>query len=200
MTLAAVIPIRSLTSGKARLAGLLDTAERAALNRALFDHALEVATSVPGASASFVLTPDPEARALARAAGFHTPADPGAGLNAALSAGLDAARAAGAVRIVVMAIDLPCVGPSVVRALAEEAEPVVIAPDRHGAGTNMLCVEATLAFTPRFGADSLGAHIAEARRLGVRAAVVNEPRAALDIDTEDDWRAWGGWEKLPKRR
>ena len=91
MKLAAVIPIRSLSRGKERLSGLLDDGERAAFNRALFDHALGVAGEVPGAAASYVVTPDAVAANLAREAGFETVADPGKGLNAAVSAALDAA-------------------------------------------------------------------------------------------------------------
>ena len=71
------------------------------------------------------------------------------------------------------------------------AASAVIAPDRHGTGTNALCLSAGLAFETRFGEDSFRAHIAGARRLGATATTRPTLGLGLDIDTETDWDDWG---------
>ena len=76
------------------------------------------------------------------------------------------------------------------RALAEAESAVAIAPDRRKQGTNGLCLAAGLDFAFRFGTGSFPAHVAEAERLGIEAAVIENPRLALDIDTPEDWRDW----------
>jgi len=64
---------------------------------------------------------------------------------------------------------------------------VVVATDRHDAGTNLLALPADAAFAFRFGADSKGAHVAEAARRGLPCVVVHRPGTAADLDTLDDW-------------
>ncbi len=191
MRLAAVVPVRSLAGGKARLAGVLDDGMRARLNAALMTHTLALTASLPGCARTFVVSPDSEAGARAAALGGTLVDDPGQGLNAAVAAGLAAARDHGIERALILPIDLPQARPEDIAALAACAAPVVIVPDRYGAGTNALCLSTGLAFAPRFGADSFRAHIAEGRRLGATIAIRRNPLLALDIDTESDWRDWG---------
>jgi 2-phospho-L-lactate guanylyltransferase len=102
--------------------------------------------------------------------------------------------------------DLPALTPSDVEAVLGTEADVVVATDRHDAGTNLLLVPLTPAscqepvtregherlttsgrFRFRFGEDSCAAHLAEAERLGLRADVVGRPGTAADLDTIDDW-------------
>ena len=191
MRLAAVVPVRSIAGGKARLAGVIDDRTRKRLNAALLAHTLRLAADVPDCAATYVVSSDPEAGARAAAAGAVVVPDPGQGLNPAIAAACAAARRDGADRIVVLPIDLPCARPADIAALAACPAAVAIAPDRHGQGTNALCLAAALPFETRFGADSLRAHIAAARRLGASLAIRPNPRLGLDIDTEADWTDWG---------
>ncbi|MFD6164489.1 2-phospho-L-lactate guanylyltransferase [Oerskovia sp. NPDC060287] len=117
------------------------------------------------------------------------------GLNAALDVGRElvvdtsgpgegAARPA---RLLVAHADLPALTVEDVEALLAEEAPVVVATDRARSGTNLLVLAADAPFTFRFGAGSLEAHLAEAARQGVRAAVVQRTGTAVDLDTLDDW-------------
>ncbi len=191
MKIAAIVPVRSLAEGKARLAGVLDNGARARLNAALIAHTLEITASLTGREATFVISPDPEVGARAAAAGAVVLQDPGEGLNPAIAAGFAAARDRGAERALILPIDLPRARAGDIAALAACAAPVVIAPDRNGTGTNALCLSTGLAFTTRFGEGSFGAHIAEGSRRGARVAIRPNERIGLDIDTEADWREWG---------
>ena len=188
MTTCAIVPVRSLADGKRRLAGVLDDVERAALNERFLVHALDLAAALPGPT--FVISLDPAVASHPAAEEAIHVVDPDGGLNAAIEAGRDRARLEGAERIVVLPIDLPTARPEDVQALAGAESAVAIAPDRRRQGTNGLCLAADLDFAFRFGAGSFPAHVAEAERLGVEAAVIENPRLALDIDTPEDWRDW----------
>ncbi|MEU2202308.1 2-phospho-L-lactate guanylyltransferase [Isoptericola sp. NPDC019482] len=117
------------------------------------------------------------------------------GLNAALDVGREAALEHGAGRLLVAHADLPLLAPDDVAALlaagasavADDAPPVVVATDRHLAGTNLLVLPADTTFRFRFGEASRAAHVAEAERAGLRPVVVRRPGTAVDLDTIDDW-------------
>lgn len=188
MTPCAIVPVRSLADGKRRLAGVLDDAERATLNERFLVRTLDLAATLPGPTLVVSLDPAVACHPAARDA-IHV-VDPDEGLNAAIGAGRDRARLEGAERIVVLPIDLPTARPEDVQVLAGAESPVAIAPDRRRQGTNGLCLAAGLDFAFRFGIESFPAHVAEAQRLGVEAAVIENPRLALDIDTPEDWRDW----------
>lgn len=188
MTVAAIVPVRSLADGKRRLAGAMDDAARVRLNEEFLVHTLGLAASLPGPV--LLVSPDPAVAAHKAAAGCVHVADPGRGLNAAVAAGRARARRDGAARILVLPADLPTARPDDVLALAGAPCPVAIAPDRRREGTNGLCLDAGLDFRFSFGAFSFAAHEAEARRLGVASLAVENPRLALDIDTPQDWRDW----------
>ena len=190
MSVCAIVPVRSLANGKRRLARAMDAAARAALNEEFLVHTLALTAALPGAA--LLISPDPAVAAHPAAAdAVHVP-DPGHGLNAAIAAGREAARGLGAARIVVLPSDLPTARPDDVLALAGAAGPVAIAPDRRRQGTNGLALDTGLDFAFRYGPGSFAAHRAEAERLGIEVAVIDNPRLALDIDTPEDWRDWRG--------
>ena len=94
-----VVPVRSLTDGKRRLAPVLAPDERAALVRRLFLRTLEAATAV--GPPVLVVSPDPAALALARgrgAAGLEEPRPIGLNHALGLAAREAAGRGAGAVQ------------------------------------------------------------------------------------------------------
>ena len=190
MMVSAIVPVRSLSDGKRRLAGAMDDAARAALNEEFLVHALALAGALPGPT--LLVSPDEAVAAHPAAADAVHVADPGLGLNTAVEAGREAARRLGAARIVVLPSDLPTARPEDVLALANAASPVAVAPDRHRRGTNGLALDAGLDFAFRFGAGSFAAHMAEAARLGVAAQALDNSGLALDIDTPQDWRDWRG--------
>src|SRR5947209_16545185 len=97
-----VVPIRSFTSGKARLASVLDDDARRALARDLATRVLDAA----GDLQPVVVTSDAEVVEFAREHGAASLADPGT-LDGAADAGRAWARAQSAARVVVAHADLP---------------------------------------------------------------------------------------------
>jgi len=149
-----------------------------------------------GSARQFELPPRAETAALAQPVEVIAQPPGRPGLNAALDVGREAALERGAARLLVAHADLPLLAPADVAALlaagaptSDEAsgEPVVVATDRHLAGTNLLVLPATAEFRFRFGEASRGAHVAEAERAGLRPVVVHRPGTAVDLDTIDDW-------------
>lgn len=196
-----VVPVRSLTGGKTRLAGTLSPEMRAALTRRMLGGVLDALVEVDVCEAVAVVSPDPEVLALASARqGAIVPVRQDAampGLLPALEAGRSWALARGAGALLVLFGDLPLLTGEDVRNLVRLAAPVVIAPDRHGVGTNGLLLRQGIGgrtpaerFGFRFGIDSYARHVAEADRLGLEVVPSLVTGTAFDLDTADDWRAF----------
>lgn len=233
----AVVPLRDGSSGKSRLATVLDPAERSRLIATLARHVVGTLLASEAVERVLVVTSDP--RFTWRALGSlvepvpppmddalptvtDSPAEgdgdsaegdgPGRlqivlqpasrpGLNAALDVGREivaslvadpasegaCATAERPVRLLVAHADLPALTTDDVEALLTQDAPVVVATDRTRSGTNLLVLDADAPFTFCFGVGSLEAHLAEAERRGVRAAVVQRTGTAVDLDTLDDW-------------
>ncbi len=190
----AVVPLRDGVSGKSRLATDLDPAARRRLVAALARHVVEVLLAAEGVDRVLVVTADvafgrETLAGLTDPVILEQPADR-PGLNTAL----DVAREhtlglrPEVSRLLVVHADLPALALDDVDAVLTTDADVVVATDRHAAGTNLLLVPvAEQAYRFRFGPGSRAAHLAEADRLGLRAAVVQRPGTAADLDTIDDW-------------
>lgn len=183
--IAVVVPIKSFASAKSRLADALSPAARQALARQCATTVLQAAGALP----VFVVCNDDTVAAWAREHGVNVvqPAEPG--LNAAADCGRAAARDAGYGRVLVVHSDLP--NATELTSLTEVPVDVVIVPDRHRDGTNVLLVPSAGAFTFCYGPGSSAAHQAQARSLGLRYEVVERPDLALDLDTLDDLHVAG---------
>jgi 2-phospho-L-lactate guanylyltransferase len=173
--IAALVPIRGFTSGKARW-GELPPERRRDLVRALAIAALEAAAALD----IHVVTPDPEVAAWAAGRGLAVLPDRGADLNETLELARAETLAAGAASVLVMFADLPRVTAADVAALVDLAGPAtaVIAPDAAGEGTNALHVGPTSPVRYRFGVGSFARHLAEAPD----ARIVRRPGLAHDLD------------------
>lgn len=183
MDLRILIPVKPLGEGKSRLAPVLDALGRRALCEGFVRRSLEVATSL---APTLVVTRDPAVAAMAGKATVIAEPD-GADLNAALDAGRKAALNADA--LLVLPIDLPRLQPDALRRLCATADRIALVPDRGRTGTNLLLLPRAAIATFRFayGADSLAAHQAEAKRLGIPIEIIDEPEAAFDIDAPEDY-------------
>jgi 2-phospho-L-lactate guanylyltransferase len=184
----AIVPVGTLEGAKSRLGATLDAEERHDLASALARRTVAAAVATPGIVETLVVTPDDEVRELALAAGARPLRQDGGGLNAGIDQARDEAIAAGAEAILILPIDLPAVTPE---ALAEvvgrlhDAPQVVLVPDRHGRGTNVLAMTPPTAIDPCFGGDSRYAHAGAAVRAGVPYVELDGP-LRLDVDTPDD--------------
>lgn len=192
MTRWIVTPIKAPEDCKTRLAPALDAAARRDLVSAMLRHVVGVASGAVGPG-DRVLLLGPSRHGLGAEIGRL--ADPGGGLNAALAAAAAQAEAAAAERLIIVAADLPrLTHADLLALLGPAAGAAAIAPDRAGAGTNALSLPlpAARGFRFQYGPGSFAAHRAEARRLGLRLAVVRSPTLGLDIDEPEDLDALAG--------
>ncbi|KHL12034.1 2-phospho-L-lactate guanylyltransferase [Mumia flava] len=162
-----VVPVKDPRRGKSRMTAGFGV-HRATLARAM---ALDTVAAIRAASLVgdvVLVTDEPD---LADEAGVAWHADPGAGLNAAVRAGLrsvdvDRPRA-------VVTADLPAATPAELDATLELAQSVElgVVPDADDVGTTMLTMRAGRTIDPAFGGRSLAAHVAAgAQRLDVPSA------------------------------
>jgi 2-phospho-L-lactate guanylyltransferase len=190
----ALVPVRSLAAGKTRLAGVLSSELRGSLMRSMVTGVIRSAFCSEAITSVVVVSPDEAVLALAsaipRVENVRQPADRPGLLNG-LDLGRSTAEEMGASGLLVLFGDLPLLNGDDIKNLVRRAVPVVIAPDRHGAGTNALLLRLSAIapgerFEFQFGEGSYGRHIAEAHRLGLDVATSISAGTAFDLDTPAD--------------
>lgn len=182
----------------------MEDAARSELNRWLLARTLRIAAAWLGdARQCVVVSPCASTLALARHAGVHTVEEPlpAPGLNGALVQGAGHAVMLGARQLMILPCDLPALTPAALNSMYEAAQTqtdIVIAPDRHGSGTNAMLSPAT-GCEFAFGVGSLARHIAMADARGMRVRLCREPALAFDLDTPADFHQWlrSGAERPP---
>lgn len=171
-----VIPAQGAPHGKSRL----HHPKRAALSRALARDTLDMAALALGADRILVVTDDHDISTYAAAAGARVLPDPGAGLNAAIRAGV---VAVGPGPVAALLGDIPSARAEdlsiALAACAAVGHGVV--PDHPGTGTVLLAAYDG-ALTPAFGPDSAQRHLAA----GYRPVGEGLPRLRRDVDVRDD--------------
>jgi 2-phospho-L-lactate guanylyltransferase len=189
---AAVLPIKSFPNAKQRLRGAVLPDDRRALATAMVTDVLEALGSAR-LDVVVVVTAEPVAAALAREMGadvVHDAAE--AGQSAAADAGIAAAVAHGAERVLLVPGDCPALMPSEVDRLLDAhagGRRVVIVPDRHRTGTNALLLSPPEIIRPAFGPGSFARHAALARAAGAAVEVAELPSLGHDVDTPADLAA-----------
>jgi 2-phospho-L-lactate/phosphoenolpyruvate guanylyltransferase len=177
-----VIPVKAFRDAKVRLAPALAPAERAALARSLAAGVVAAAGTLP----VWVVCDDPEVADWARALGTEVLWMPERGLNRAVTDGVAALAAAGIARAVVCHADLPLAQRLDHLLDADATSSVVLVPDRHRNGTNVLVVPSEAGYAFSYGPGSFARHVAEANRLGLAVSVVDDPTLAWDVDHPED--------------
>jgi 2-phospho-L-lactate/phosphoenolpyruvate guanylyltransferase len=190
MTLWAIVPVKPLRRGKSRLAGALSEDERTELNRSLLQNTLKTFANLKEVEEVLVISRDPQALAIARQHGARTVREDGQPeLNTALKRATVIAQVYATRGVLVLPADLPLVTRADVLTLIEHAgEPpaVVIAPDRHGTGTNALLISPAGLIEYDFGENSFQRHCQRAREAGARLEIVDLPTLGLDLDLPED--------------
>jgi 2-phospho-L-lactate guanylyltransferase len=190
MTLWAIVPVKPLRRGKSRLAGALSEDERTELNRTLLQHTLKILSDIKELEEVLVVSRDPQALTLARNLGARTVLEDGQPeLNTALKRATVVAQVYATRGVLVLPADLPLITREDILALVERAsEPpvVVIAPDRHGKGTNALLMSPSGLIEYDFGEGSFQRHCQLVKESGARLEVVNLPSLGLDLDVPED--------------
>jgi 2-phospho-L-lactate guanylyltransferase len=190
MTLWAIVPVKPLRRGKSRLAGALSEDERTDLNRSLLQNTLKTLSELKEVEEVLVISRDPHALTIARNYGARTVRENGQPeLNTALQRATVVAQVYTTGAVLILPADLPLITPEDIRTLIERAgEPpaVVIAPDRHGTGTNALLISPSGLIEYDFGENSFQRHCQRAKEAGARLEIVNIPSLGLDLDLPED--------------
>jgi 2-phospho-L-lactate guanylyltransferase len=190
MTLWAIVPVKPLRRGKSRLAGMLSEDERAELNQSLLQHTLNTLSGLKELEQVLVVSRDPHALTIARQYGARTVREDGQPqLNTALTRATVIAKVYATRGVLILPADLPLISHQDVLTLIEragESPVVVIAPDRHGKGTNALLISPAGLIEYDFGEDSFQRHCERAREAGARLEIVDLPSLGLDLDLPED--------------
>jgi 2-phospho-L-lactate guanylyltransferase len=173
-----VIPVKDARIGKSRLVATVADADES-LRRAIADDTIRAVVDTLGPEGTLVVTSDAVLGRRWSALGVAVRPDPGAGLNAAVAAGLRAAGQDGR-RTAALLGDLPALRARDLRlALAAGAHhEQSFVPDRDGTGTVLRC---GTGFTPRFGPGSAQAHL----RDGAVLLDLDLPRLRTDVDDRE---------------
>jgi 2-phospho-L-lactate guanylyltransferase len=190
MNLWAIVPVKPLGQAKSRLADSLAPHQRATLVQDMLARTIATLRLVPAVQRIAVVTGDAEVEAWSREAGLRVVPERGdPDLNRALQMATETARSEGAQAVLIVHADLPRVTADELQAMAgglDGAPCVVVAPDRHGRGTNALLCAPPGLIEYRFGEGSFALHCAQAQAAGARLVVHSAPGLALDIDLPED--------------
>jgi 2-phospho-L-lactate guanylyltransferase len=177
-----LVPVKAFGQAKMRLSAVLAPADRAALAKRLAAHVISAARPLAVA----VVCDDPEVARWAQDLGAQVVSEPGVGLNAAVAAAFGHVAAQGYDRVIVAHGDLPLA--THLAWLAEEDD-IVLVPDRHRDGTNVISLPAGCGFRFAYGPGSFARHQQEAERTGYPWKVVYDDSLAWDVDLPDDMSA-----------
>jgi 2-phospho-L-lactate guanylyltransferase len=199
VTLWAIVPVKPLRLSKSRLSGVLSREERASLSQKMLVHTLDVLSKVPKVERMLVVSRDSRALAVARQRGARTVTERGTPqLNRALIRATHLARGYGVSSVLILPADLPLLTPGDVEKLIASADKppvVVIAPDRHGTGTNALLSSPPGLIEYDFGPDSYTRHLEHAQAVGARIVICELPTLELDLDLPEDLEILRAWQR-----
>lgn len=179
MLLAVIVPVKSFTLAKARLAGAISDTERESLARRCAEGVVRAAAP----NAVYVVCDDESIAQWARSVGALTVNQVSAGLNGAVHDGWMRAKADGFDHVLIAHADLP-----LARSFAHvpRTGEVTLVPDRHNDGTNVLSMPAGSDFVLHYGPSSFFAHLEEAVARDIPHHVLHDDDLSLDLDTVED--------------
>lgn len=193
-----VLPMRTVSGGKARLGEVLDAEEREELVLGMLLHTLAVLGAWSVCHRIHLVSPDPVLGVATSQAGVDVSVlrQDGEGLNEGIGLGVSAARVEGAASLLVLPGDLPLLSVEALDELLTAADAGVVAagggplvaivPSDAGGGTNALFLRPPEAIAPAFGPGSFEAHLRAAEAAGAAVQVVSDPTLGFDLDTPDD--------------
>jgi len=202
MSLWAIVPVKSLRTGKSRLSGVLTDEERSALNQDLLIKTLVCLKTIQKIDQILVISYDPEALSRARELDVMTVQEGSkTNINNALRRATVAARAYNASKAIIIPADLPFINKEEVEDfLAQEGEPpeIIISSDRHSEGTNALFINPIGILEYNFGPWSFRKHIEQAERKKIKVKIKNMESLTFDLDVPEDLEIFMNASKINK--
>jgi 2-phospho-L-lactate guanylyltransferase len=176
-----VLPLRSFTHGKARIAEQLGAQRREQFVREMADRVANAAGGLP----VVVVSSAPEVIAWARSRGHEVLPDPGT-LDGAAASGRDHVRDRGFVRVVVVHGDLPFAR-TLEHVASDGAAPVaVLVPCHRDDGTPVLAIPTAAPYEFAYGHGSFARHCGQAEKLGLHVRIVRDHELSFDVDVPED--------------
>jgi 2-phospho-L-lactate guanylyltransferase len=179
MRTAVVIPVKSFTMAKGRLAQTLNPAQRAQLARSCADTVVRACTPFP----VYIACSDPDVAQWATSHGAQVIHCDAPGLDAAVATARSELATAGFDHIIVAHGDLP-----LAHTFTHIPRPgrVTIVTDRHRDGSNVVSFPIASDFHTAYGPGSLENHIQIARHAMLTCEVIADVALELDLDTAED--------------
>jgi 2-phospho-L-lactate guanylyltransferase len=193
LSVAVVVPIKSFRLAKERLASRLTRPEREALAMTMAARVVAAAAPLP----VFVATEDPDVAEWASEQGANALLTVSTGLNPSVTEAVQLTAAHGFGRVVIAHSDLP-LARSFSHLVPEShgRSEVVVVPDRHRDGTNVLVTPTHAAPVFAYGPASMHRHVYTAARAGHSVRVVIDDELGWDIDHPADLDLPGGPDAL----
>lgn len=185
----AVVPVKRLSEAKSRLAGRLGPSERASLARTLVRRTVRSIRESGVVDVIVLATPD---RPLAVELGTEWLTD-GGSLNATLREAVQRALELHADALLIVPADLALLTPDDIVAVVQSVKsgPAIGIAATQDGGTGALFLRPPDVIPPAFGESSYERHLNLAAERGIRIQRLARAGFAFDIDTVDDYDAFG---------
>lgn len=187
----AIVPVKPLVRSKSRLNEVLTNRQRESLSSHFLRRTVTLLNDMPEISRVLVVSRDPSALTIARAAGAKTLQETGLPeLNDSLKRATQVVLAWQAKQIIVLPIDLPFMTTSDVSQILQIGRQypsvVVIAPDENGTGTNAMLLKPPGLIPYHYGENSFHNHISAGEQRNTALEIVHNQNLSLDVDTPAD--------------
>jgi 2-phospho-L-lactate guanylyltransferase len=191
--IAALLPVKTFSRSKDRLAGFLSPSERALLARTMFEDVWEALHEAQAAGGGLdrllVVSSEPYVIARCRKFGIYClEEEDQLSHSDSVNLATDWGMALGVTSVLSLPIDTPGVTSAEILELLDLRHrfPVVIVPSADGLGTNALLRTPPDAIQPHFGPGSCRLHAQESEENELSYLVFPSHGLANDIDTPDD--------------
>ena len=192
MKLVVILPVKPLHLAKSRRSKALNSEERQEFVRDGLLHTLRILQTLPEIWRTLVISADPNVWeiALKYEVDVYEELDV-PGLNESVVCGQRWALEQGADAVMVLPIDLPnlnadCMHSKIFKLHDNDNPGMVIVPDRHMQGTNVLLFSPPDLIKTAYGFNSFERHCTLAAQAGVNPIIIHCADLALDIDSPED--------------
>lgn len=184
----ALVPVKSLTTAKSRLASSFTQHQRERLVLDMLHHVLCVLLDTDLFEKVSVVSSDKQVLEKAYLWGAQAVVEEYHGHNQALHAAALREMSEGVTTLLTISADLPLLTTQEILCFFKQSlqHDVMLAPSRDGTGTNAIIVHPPLAVPYVFGPGSLQSYVEAARKKHLSFSMYRSIGLALDIDTIDD--------------
>ncbi len=182
---AIVLPVKSLSETKTRLAPTLTALERGALTLAMLEDVMDVTQELSG-WATWVISPDETVLEIALGRSAYAIREERPPLGNAIRQAEEEALGREADALAVLLPDTPLLTTEALTRALHTLGPVVLAPSTDESGTNLLVRRPPTAIDARFGTDSYRKHLEAAALADLPTAIVGSPELGFDLDLPGD--------------